>query len=245
MNAAVTGAVYVDAMNRDPTDRECRRAFVNLALALAPTGGRLFDFGSGPGIDAKLYAESGLRVGAYDVDSAMCEYFATYCAAEIASGSVQLNTGSYQDFLRSSDLSAGDGVDLIVSNFAPLNLVDDLAPLFLKFAAMLGANGQLLVSVLNPFFHLMASGSRWMRLPELLLRGHYTTQLHGVIPVTRWLPGRLARFARPFFELTAIHVPVSDRPGRPPTRLNPSVLCAPRNAATQFLFLQFRRNARQ
>ena len=186
----------------------------------------------------------GLRVGAYDVDTAMCEYFAIHCAAEIASGSVQLNTGPYQDFLRSPDLRAGDGVDLVVSNFAPLNLVGDLAPLFLKFAAMLGANGQLLISVLNPFFHLMTSGSRWMRFPELLWRGRYTTQLHGVIPVTRWLPGRLARIARPFFELTAIHVPVSDPPGCPPTRLNPSVLCAPRHAATQFLFLQFHRNAR-
>ena len=63
MNAAVTGAIYVDAMNRDPTDRECRRAFVNLALSLAPVGGHVFDFGSGPGIDAKLYAESGTARG--------------------------------------------------------------------------------------------------------------------------------------------------------------------------------------
>jgi len=244
VNAAVTGAVYVDAMNRDATDREFRRAFVNLALTLVPVGGRVFDFGSGPGTDAKHYAGSGLHVGAYDVDIEMCDYFAVNCAAEIASGSVQLNTGPYPDFLRTSDLRAGADVDLIVSNFAPLNLVDDLPPLFAKFATMLGANGQLLVSVLNPFFHLMASGRRWLRFPELLCRGRYTTHLHGVIPVTRWLPGRMARLARPFFELTAIHVPATDRPGQPPKRLNPSGLCAPRNATTQFLFLQFQRNAR-
>jgi SAM-dependent methyltransferase len=243
MNTEVTGAAYVEAMNRDPKDREYRRAFLNLALTLVRSQGSVFDFGSGPGIDAKAYADAGLRVGAYDVNADMVEYFARHCTAEIAAGSVRLNTGTYADFLRSQRVPGGTGIDLIVANFAPLNLIDDLPPLFAKFAAMLNSEGKLLVSVLNPFFRELRKSRRWWtRLPHLLWHGRYTKPLHGVIPVTRWLPGRLAREAAAFFELTAIYAPETALTGQSPRRVTFS---APgdwtRIAATQFLFLQFHR----
>lgn len=233
MSTAVTGAAYVEAMNRDPTDREYRRAFQNLALSLAPPNGSVFDFGSGPGIDAKHYADAGLRVQAYDSDPAMCEYFTRHCAAEIAAGSVRLDTRPYPDFLRFRSGPRDTSVDLIVANFAPLNLVTDLPPLFAKFSALLKPQGKLLVSVLNPFFlGLLKSRQWWAHLPHLLWKGGYTTRLHGSIPVTRWLPGRLARQAAPHFELTSIYAPDTASAGNPPKPW-------PRMAATQFLFLQF------
>jgi SAM-dependent methyltransferase len=246
VNAEVTGAAYVEAMNRDPTDREYRRAFQALALTLVAPRGRVFDFGSGPGDDARHYAAAGFCVGAYDVNAVMCEYFVTHCAAELAAGSILLNSGSYADFLRSQRLAGGTHVDLIVANFAPLNLVDDLAPLFAKFAAMLSPQGRVLVSVLNPFFRGLRKSRRWWAaLPRLLWHGRYTTQLHGVIPVTRWIPGRMALEASPHFELATIYAPEPEVAGREPRRVS---LSAPgdwaRIAATQFLFLEFGRRAR-
>lgn len=241
MNGAVTGAAYVEVMNRDPADREYRRAFQSLALTLVRSRGRVFDFGSGPGIDAKHYASAGLKVDAYDIDAAMREYFANHCAAEIAAGAVQLKTSTYTEFLHSPESLDGAALDLIVANFAPLNLVADLPPLFEKFAAMLNPDGALLVSVLNPFFQALVRSRRWwVHLPRLIWQGNYTTRLHGITPVTRWLPQSLARQALPFFDLTAIYAPQIAAAGEPPRRVRGF---APRDwpcvAASQFLFLQF------
>jgi len=44
------------------------------------------------------------------------------------------------------------GVDLITSNFAPLNLIEDLPELFEKFHALTGPGGRVLASVLSPVF---------------------------------------------------------------------------------------------
>jgi SAM-dependent methyltransferase len=151
----------------------------------------------------------------------MCDYFARHCAAEVAAGTVRLNVGAYRDFLASRQLSGGHDIDLVVANFAPLNLVDDLPPLFAKFDTMLNAGGRLLVSVLNPFYRgQLASRRGWTRLPQLLWNGSYTTLLHGMIPVRRWLPGRLARQAEPFFQLAAIYIPLTTAPGEPAGRVS-------------------------
>ena len=48
----------------------------------------------------------------------------------------------------------------MISNFAPLNLVDDPAVLFAKFHALTAPNGMVLASVLNPF-HWEDMKHRW------------------------------------------------------------------------------------
>lgn len=241
MSVEVTGAAYVAAMNRDPTDREYRRAFQDLALTLVPPRGHVFDFGSGPGLDAKRYAREGLRVSAYDIHSAMCDYFSAHCALEIASGSVRLVTGTFEDFLRKPEMA---DADLVVSNFAPLNLVADLPPLMAKFARMLAPGGKLLASVLNPCFReLPRSSAWWLSLPRLWWTGRYTKLLHGEIPVHRWLPGRLAAEGAPHFHLAAIHAPDTSGENHPPRRVEfASMRDWPRIVATQFLFLELHRH---
>src|SRR5262249_3248888 len=149
MSAHVTGAAYVEAMSLDPADHEYRRAFQQLVLQQVPRGGLVFDFGCGPGIDARDYARLGRRVRAYDEDVRMTDYFRRHCAAELAAGAVQLDPGTYADFLR----AAHRDVDLVAANFAPMNLVLQLPPLFAKFASMLKPEGRVIASVLNPCFH--------------------------------------------------------------------------------------------
>jgi SAM-dependent methyltransferase len=151
MIEAHTGARYVEAISALPSDRLARAAFQDLVLRIAPPGGALFDFGAGPGIDARFYAERGFRIGAYDVDPGMCDHFSVHCREFIQTGQIALLTGTYPDFLASETRDPAD-VDLVTSNFAPLNLVEDLQSLFLKFHALTAPDGKVLASVLSPYF---------------------------------------------------------------------------------------------
>jgi SAM-dependent methyltransferase len=80
----------------------------------------------------------------------MREHFREYCREFIASGQVTLDDRSYSQFVSTS--SAGESIDLVISNFAPLSLVDDLPALFAKFHSIIAPGGKVLASVLNPYF---------------------------------------------------------------------------------------------
>jgi SAM-dependent methyltransferase len=170
----VTGGEYVRAITAAASDRRYRREFQRLALKLTRSGDALFDFGSGPGIDARFYAEHDRRVCAYDVDPRMCEYLASECRAHILAGTVVSNSGSYSEFLASASLCAVGQVELVTANFAPLNLIDDLPGLFAKFGALTGPTGAVLASLLNPYFVGDLRYPWWWRnLGRLLRQGRY------------------------------------------------------------------------
>jgi SAM-dependent methyltransferase len=152
MSETHTGARYVEVISALPSDRRARAAFQDLVLRIARPGAALFDFGAGPGIDARFYAEHGFRVGAYDVDPGMCNYFSEHCRQFIQTGQIALSTGTYAEFLASERPRDATGVDLVTSNFAPLNLVEDLQGLFRKLHALTAPHGKVLASVLNPYF---------------------------------------------------------------------------------------------
>jgi SAM-dependent methyltransferase len=204
----VTGAEYVRQITALGSDRRARSAFQSLALSIVPPGGALFDFGAGPGIDARFYAERGLTVAAYDVDPQMCEFFAVNCRDLIDAGRVALDCGCYRDFLARD--RAGARFDLVTANFAPLNLIDDLQELFAKFHALTGPNGKVLASVLSPYFiGDMKYGWWWRNALRLRREGHYRVQ-GSHAPIIR---RRLADFAAqsaPFFTLRRVF------PGLPP-----------------------------
>src|SRR5229473_2054589 len=134
----LAGAEYVRQITSLESDRRARSAFQKLVLRIAPPGAALFDFGAGPGIDARFFAERGFTVEAYDVDPKMREFFAAYCGDFIESGRVTLGCGNYLEFLSRKSAVAGHRADLIISNFAPLNLVDNLHELFAKFHELAG-----------------------------------------------------------------------------------------------------------
>ena len=76
-----TGEEYIRAITRLEPDRRARAAFHALVLNITAPGACIFDFGAGPGIDAKFYAQQGFKVVAYDVDARMCASFAEDCRA--------------------------------------------------------------------------------------------------------------------------------------------------------------------
>lgn len=149
---AHAGAEYVRAMQQHEPDRQAREAFQSLAIRLVPPGGWIFDFGAGAGVDARFFAERGLCVRVYDSDPRMRGYLAEACRDLIDGGYIVPETGEYADFLTRAPDRAAPRAHLVVANFAPLNLIDDLPALCEKLYALTVPGGRLLASVLSPYF---------------------------------------------------------------------------------------------
>ena len=212
LRRTLSGAQYVEYINSLESDRRARTAFQSLVLETAPPDGSLFDFGAGPGIDARFFAEHGFTVTAYDVDPRMRAYFAEYCRDFIDSGRISLVEGGYRDFMSSdSDDTAAGRADVIISDFAPLNLVDDLAELFAKFHRLTRPGGKVIASVLNPcFISEMRSRWWWRTVPQLLRAGEIFMP-GPQAPHYRRRAKYFEKVSAPYFRLTRVFA------GLPPT----------------------------
>ena len=196
----VAGEAYLRAISVRAADRNARAAFRDAVLGLAPQGGSIFDFGAGPGADAKFYAGRGFRVFAYDVDDVMCATFRDHCAEEIAQRHVTLIESSYEQLLSGEPLRNVRDIDLITANFAPLNLVPEPREAFRLFHRLAAERGQLLLSVLNTsFVGDMRYGWFWTNKLRLWRDGHFA--IRGRMDVWRRSVGEFARLASPWFRL--------------------------------------------
>ncbi len=239
---SVAGAAYVEYISAKASDRDARKAFQSLAAAMAPHGGAVFDFGAGPGIDARFYAEQGFTVAAYDVDPKMCEYFAEYCAELMQSGRVCLERGEYRDFLLRESVAGIRNFDLITANFAPLNLIGNLQELFSKFHALTAPRGRVLASVLSPYYNGDMKYLWWWRNALRLWRDGYY-----------FVPGIQARIFRrriadfqaktaPYFALKQVFCGVAAAGARYPEALgisNGMLRVGLRARKSRFMFLLF------
>ena len=198
----IAGAEYVSALSALESDRRARAAFRARALELVSPGGLIYDFGAGPGLDARFYAEHDRRVAAYDVDADMCSYFGEYCGEFIRAGRITLQQGAYPEFL-ASIRTRGD-TDLVTANFAPLNLVTDLPGLFAALAGLTHARGRVLASVLSPYYVGDLKYRWWWRnLPALLRHGCYAVP-GAQAPIWRRRLPAYAAAAAPYFTLERV-----------------------------------------
>ncbi len=241
---AVAGAAYVREITARESDRRAREAFQHLVLRTARPGSLLFDFGAGPGLDARFYAQRGFTVAGYDTDPEMNRFFAEHCRDLIASGQVTLQTGPYRDFLDADACCVERSVNLVTANFAPLNLIENATELFAKFHRLTEPDGKVLAAVLSPYFAGdMRYGWWWRNLLRLCRSGHYSISgAQGLI--LRRSIGEFARSARPYFALERIYR------GWPAGNPRDTVGVSPnRNGAwlhvtgCRFMFLLFRRNS--
>lgn len=243
MSESHAGAGYVAAITASEADRRTREAFRDLVLRIATPGAVLFDFGAGPGLDARVYAERGFTVAAYDVDPGMREYFHAHCQDLIHQGRVMLTDGTYPEFLAGDTVANGRPIELVTSNFAPFNLIEDLQPLFARFHAITRPEGKVLASVLSPYFlGDMRYRWWWQNALRLWLRGRYSVA-GAKGPIVR---RRLADFAAqslPYFTLERVF------PGLPLVRgvaREINLSHGKRHAwiqlsTTQYMFLLFRK----
>jgi SAM-dependent methyltransferase len=241
----ISGAEYVQQITALESDRLARSAFQNLVLRLVPPGGALFEFGSGTGIDARLFAEHGYSVAAYDVDPNMCEFFAEHCRELIEAGRVSLDRGGYRDFLSSTRVAGARSIDLVTANFAPLNLIDDLRELFAKFHALTAPDARVLASVISPYFFGDWKYAWWWRNTLRLWRmGHFSVKgAQG--PIVRRRIDNFAAQCQPYFTLKRVFRGLPPRGERDAAGLDASensLSTALRLSTCQFMFLLFEKS---
>jgi SAM-dependent methyltransferase len=198
------GAQYVEQISAQESDRGTRAAFRDQVLRIASSGAALFDFGAGPGIDARFFAERGFTIDAYDVDPRMREFFTDHCRDLIESGRVRLDGSPYRDFLKHSPADNRGRADMVIANFAPLNLVDDLRELFVKFHSLTGPHGKLLVNVLNPCFTGEMRSLAWWRGAPRLWRDSQLFLPGPQAPHYRRLLGHFRAVSAPHFRLSRV-----------------------------------------
>ncbi len=112
-----------------------RGAFRHVVEQIVAPGSLLLDFGCGTGTDSLWYAQRGYRVLAYDNAPGMMAELERKCAQEIALGKVVPLYADYDHFRQV--LQREPRPQAIVSNFAALNHLRELRPLFSVFAANL------------------------------------------------------------------------------------------------------------
>jgi SAM-dependent methyltransferase len=198
------GAQYVRQITAQESDRSTRSAFQELVLSMAPSGAVLFDFGAGPGIDARFFAEQGFTIDAYEVDPRMREFFVNHCRDLIDLGRVRLDDSAYRDFLTRKPAENTRRADLVISNFAPLNLVDDLRELFAKFHALTAPGGKVLANVLNPCFIGDMRFLAWWRSAPRLWRDGELFLPGPLAPHYRRLLSNFRAASTPHFRLSRV-----------------------------------------
>lgn len=140
---------YDQAMEQDPGNAWVRAAFRELVEEVSPAGRTILDFGCGTGTDSLWYASRGMQVLAYDNSPAMMAEVRSKCADEITSGRIVPCEGDYTDFLAA--LAMRPRGTVVTANFAVLNMIHDLRPLFSALGGWVEPGGSVVASVLNPF----------------------------------------------------------------------------------------------
>ena len=170
-----------------------RAAFHDLVARYVPAGSTLLDFGCGTGLDAQHFAAD-YRVEAYDNSPGMVHRLEERCAAEIAAGRIQACSFPYPDF--PSALPAWPAPHAVVANFAVLNSIRHLAPLFENFAQLLAPPGWIILSVLNSLHWSKVRTLAWWRSvlpsrsgPRAYQMAPYHSYLHSVPAIVRAAAG--------------------------------------------------------
>ena len=188
---------YDARMAKDPTNAWIRHRFRQVVTETVAPGSLLLDFGSGTGDDSLWYAQQGYRVLAYDNASGMMAELARKCSQEIAAGQI---IPLYADYTRFAEvLQREERPQAVVSNFAALNHVRELRPLFSIFAAHLKPPGQVIVSVLNPLFWQDLGHRWWWRRFARGVRTGYISCVWEDVSSYRHFIRPVARAASPYF----------------------------------------------
>jgi SAM-dependent methyltransferase len=183
------------------SNRATRAAFCTRVSELAGASSTILDFGCGTGTDAAWYAAKGHHVVAYDVSAGMVDVLRRRCATEIAAGSVTPIVGDLGRLDHA--LQPITGVDAVAANFAALNHVADLEPVFAVLASHLRPGGVLVANLLNPLQRTDVRHRWWFKRMWInLWRG--TVVVGGAVVTYRHQVRTLRRMARRWFTIEEI-----------------------------------------
>jgi SAM-dependent methyltransferase len=188
---------YDACMAKHPGNAWVRAAFRQVVMENVAPGSLLLDFGCGTGVDSLWYAHRGYRVLAYDNAQGMMLELERKCSREICTGNIVPIHADYERFPEA--LQRHSRVQAVISNFAALNHIRDLGPLFAVFDAHLEPSGKVIASVLNPLFWRDIIHPWWW-MP--LVRGLGTGYISCVFEETstfRHFIGPITKAAHPHF----------------------------------------------
>ena len=224
-------AEYDAAVDGEESNTRLRAAFQQRVAAAAAPGGTIVDFGCGTGTDARWYASRGYHVIAYDISVAMLGVLGQRCAREVESGAVVAVSGELPAL--STALRGERPVAAIAANFAALNHVAELGPLFGALAPQLPRGGAVVASLLNPTAIADMRSSWWWRG---LARSPRTgsIRLDGLVTTYRHLRRSVRLAAWPAFELVEWESTADLADGRRRSALR-------RRLASAFVFATLRR----
>lgn len=193
-----TAARYDAEVDGPTANATLRAAFRRRVSAAAGAGTPILDFGCGTGTDASWYAAHGHRVIAYDLSHGMIAVLRDRCVTEIAENSIRPIAGDLELLVEA--LERAGPVAAIAANFAVLNHVRDLRPLFGTLAPYLVRDGVIVACVLNPFYWRDMTRSWWWRgMPSSLWTG--AIKVAGQVTTYRHYMRAVRRMASPHFEL--------------------------------------------
>jgi len=175
-----------------------RDHFRRLVSTMAGEHGTILDFGCGTGTDAAWYAVGGHRTFAYDISSGMVDILRRRCVREIADGRVVPIAGGLDRL--ESELEKTGPLAAVAANFAVLNHMNDLRPVFGMFASHLAPRGAVVANVLNPFYWRDMRQMWWWRN---VIRGVGTGSIRfaGDVTTYRHFVPTIASMATPAFTL--------------------------------------------
>ena len=123
-----------------------RRAVHRVLIAAWPAGGRILEVGGGTGEDALWLAHQGFRVTLTDVSPRMVA-LANAKLRPLGSKAECLAAEGMEDFADRYFAQGGEQFDGVLSNFAPLNCVEDLAPVGRALARLVRPGGSALLVI--------------------------------------------------------------------------------------------------
>jgi hypothetical protein len=174
----------------------------------------------------------------------MRQSFTVHCRDFIETGQVALDDGSYREFLAGNSIVGNGSIDLVTSNFAPLNLVGELRELFAKFHALTVPDGQVLASVISPYWVRDLKCGWWWRNALRLLRDGYYYVPGAVGPTARRRLANYVTQSAPYFSLERVYpgLPAKNTQSMIGADVSRGDRCAWLHLARcQFMFLLFRK----
>jgi SAM-dependent methyltransferase len=161
---------YDQIMDDDPANKVIRQKVREKLCGLLPSG-RVLDFGGGTGLDMEWLVSHGYEVLFCEPSAAMREKAIHYNNTILRSDKITFLDDAVTDFIKwERHPPFSQKVDIVLSNFGPLNYIPDITLLFKNLARVIRPGGHMVLLVLQFDFKKRLKSHRRNAITSLLFR---------------------------------------------------------------------------